>query len=152
MSDAITVSAGDPREPQCTALLQQSHALMMALFAKGECHFLSIDALCIPTIRFYVARQGDRVLGCGALANKATYGEVKSLFVLPEARGTGVASRLLNHIEQQARTQGLQIIKLETGDKLNAARQFYVRHGYSRCDAFGDYSAVAVSVFMEKPL
>ena len=53
MSD-IKVLPGDPRDPQATALLRQSHALMQTLFEPEENHFLDIDELCVPAIRFFV--------------------------------------------------------------------------------------------------
>ena len=90
----IEVVPGDPRDPQATALLQQSHALMESLFPPEDNFFLNIDDLCVPEISFFVAREGDTVLGTGALADKGDYGEVKSMFVSPVARGKGVGEAL----------------------------------------------------------
>ena len=148
----IKVFPGDPRDPQATALLRQSHKLMQTLFAPEENHFLDIDQLCVPSIRFFVAREGLTTLGCVALANKGDYGEIKSMFVDPRARGKGIAHHLMRKIETEARAQGLNTVKLETGDKLTQAHSLYKAHGYVDCDPFGEYEANSSSLFMTKDL
>ena len=40
----VTIDYADPRHPQITDLLMQSHALMQSLYSKQENHYLSIDA------------------------------------------------------------------------------------------------------------
>lgn len=148
----IEVRAGDPRDPQATALLQASHALMQRLFSAEENHFLSIDELCIPSISFFVAQEGDSTLGCVALANKGEYGEIKSMFVDPAARGKGIAHKLMHQLDTAARAQGLTTIKLETGDKLTEAHSLYRAHGFVECGPFGSYEANSSSLFMTKTL
>ncbi|MBV0910761.1 GNAT family N-acetyltransferase [Anianabacter salinae] len=148
----LTVGPGDPRDPQATALLRDSHALMQRLFAPEENHFLSLDALAGPDIRFFTARLGDTIVGTGALALRDGYGEVKSMFVADVARGKGAAAALLGAIEAEARALGLPLLRLETGDKLDSAHRLYARHGFAPRGPFGDYTANATSLFMEKPL
>lgn len=148
----MIVERGDPRDPQVTALLHASHALMESLFPPEDNHYLSIDALCVPEVHFFAARNGDAVLGCGAFKVMADYGEVKSMFTAEAGRGKGVASAVLNAIEAQARDLGLKDLKLETGDLLHAAHKLYAKHGFTICGPFGDYTENKSSVFMEKPL
>ncbi|NDW54729.1 GNAT family N-acetyltransferase [Aliiroseovarius sp. PrR006] len=148
----VQVVPGDPRDPQATALLQQSHALMESLFPPEDNFFLNIDDLCVPEISFFVAREGDTVLGTGALADKGAYGEVKSMFVSPEARGKGVGEALLQQIEATSRAQGHTAMKLETGNVLYAAHRLYERAGFTTCGPFGDYPEANSSLFMEKAL
>ncbi|WP_323780542.1 GNAT family N-acetyltransferase [Thalassovita sp.] len=148
----IIVELSDPHQPQATALLQQSHALMQSLFPPEDNFFLSIDDLCASNIRFFTARDGATVLGTGALAVKEDYGEIKSMFVAETARGKGVADALMRQIEDEARALNLPCLKLETGNVLDAAHRLYERHGFTRCGPFGDYPEAASSVFMEKPL
>lgn len=146
----IKVMPGDPRDPQATALLHQSHALMQSLFPPEDNHFLDIEELCVPSIRFFIAREGDVALGCVALANKGAYGEIKSMFVAPHARGKGIAHHLMHKIDEEARLQGLFVIKLETGDALTQAHSLYKAHGFVECGPFGDYEANSSSIFMTK--
>ena len=83
---------------------------------------------------------------------KDSYGEVKSMFVAEDARGKGVADAILRQLEDQARADGIAILKLETGNALHAAHKLYARHGFIPCAAFGDYANAGSSMFMEKPL
>ncbi|SEP14957.1 putative acetyltransferase [Salinihabitans flavidus] len=148
----LTITTGDPRDPQATALLEASQMLMRSLFSPEDNHYLPIDALCAPHIRFFVARKGDRLLGCAALADMGGYGEIKSMFVDPETRGQGVGDRLLEQLEYEAREQGLPELRLETGNALHEAIRLYRRHGFTECEPFGDYEANATSVFMQRAL
>ncbi|MCK8485181.1 GNAT family N-acetyltransferase [Aliiroseovarius sp. S2029] len=148
----IDVTPGDPRDPGATALLKQSHALMEELFPPEDNFFLDIDQLCVPEISFFVAREGEQVLGTGALADKGSYGEVKSMFVAPDARGKGVGEAMLARIEKTARQKGLAALKLETGNVLHAAHRLYQRAGFRICAPFGDYPEANSSIFMEKTL
>lgn len=148
----IEVIPGDPRHPDATALLKASHALMEELFPPEDNFFLEIDDLCVPEISFFVACDGDRTLGTGAVVDKGDYGEVKSMFVSPDARGKGVGEALLSQLEATARAKGLKAMKLETGNLLHAAHRLYERAGFTRCGPFGDYPEANSSIFMEKAL
>ena len=127
----IVVARTDPRDPQATALLQASHALMQALFAPDDNHFLPIDALCAEDVHFFTAREGTTILGTGAIK---------------------VADAILRALEDRARELRLHWLRLETGDLLHAARRLYARHGFVRCGVFGDYAENPSSIFMEKRL
>ncbi|WP_298360437.1 GNAT family N-acetyltransferase [uncultured Litoreibacter sp.] len=148
----MIVEAGDPKDPQATALLKQSHALMQDLFEPEENYFLDINELCASNIRFLVARDGETITGTAALAIKSGYAEVKSMFVDPDRRGQGIADRLMEALDQTAKAEGIKTLKLETAHKLAAAVKLYARHGYTECALFGDYEPNQTSLFMEKHL
>lgn len=148
----IIVTKSDPRDPQATALLKQSHALMEALFPAEDNFYLDIDDLCADHIHFYTARDGDTLLGTGAVALTTSHAEVKSMFTAEAARGRGVGAALLRQIEDTARAEGATLLRLETGNTLHAAHRLYARHGFTACDPFPPYEAAASSIFMEKPL
>lgn len=148
----IIVERNDPHHPQATALLRQSHALMQELFPPEDNFYLEIDDLVAPDIHFYTGRIGDDILGTGALRVYPDYGEVKSMFVSETARGKGIADAILRQVIDQARAEGLPVIKLETGNLLHTAHRLYARHGFVECDAFGPYLAVKSSLFMELKL
>jgi putative acetyltransferase len=148
----VIVEPGDPRHPEARALLEASHRLMQGLFPPEDHFFLSIDDLCADDILFFVAREYDTTLGTGALALRGEYGEVKSMFTAPFARGKGVAAMLLDRIELEARARDLGWLRLETGNVLHEAHRLYARKGFVACGPFGDYPDAASSVFMEKRL
>ncbi len=148
----IIVERTDPHHPQATALLKQSHALMESLFPPEDNFYIDISDLAAPHIHFFTARDGQDICGTGAIAIKDGYGELKSIFVDPDARGKGIASALLRQLEDTARAEGVTLLKLETGNMLNAAHRLYERHDFTRCDVFGDYANAGSSIFMEKQL
>lgn len=148
----LVIEPTSPRVAGTRALLEQSHALMLSMFDPGACHFLDLDALEANNIHLFAARDGDEVLGTGALAVKDGYGEVKSMFTSPNARGKGVAAALLRQIEDKAVELELGVIKLETGVGLDSALRLYERFGFAYCGPFGSYEDAPESLFMTKDL
>lgn len=148
----LVVEPADPLAPGPRALLEASHAMMREMFEPEENYFLDFEALRAENIRFFAAREGAATLGTGALALKEGYGEVKSMFTAPEARGKGVAAALLRAIEDEATKLGLPLLRLETGTGLDAAHRLYERAGFTPCGIFGDYRPSAASIYMEKRL
>ena len=146
----ILVARADPRVPDASALLQKSHAMLVKLFPAEANHHLSIDGLCSPDIAFFTATRCKGVVGVGALADRGTYGEVKSVFVAPDARGMGVASAILAAIEAEAHARAHSFLRLETGPNLHAALRLYRREGFVVRGPFGGYRDDPLSVFMEK--
>lgn len=149
---ALTVQTGDPRDPAVVKLLEQSHALMNDLFPADGCHYLEIDDLCVPEITMLTIQDGDQIIGCGAISNKNTYGELKSMFVEPSARGKGAADRLISELTTLAQNAGLKTLRLETGEALTAAIKLYEKHGFIRRGPFGDYLEHPDSTFMERQI
>ncbi len=149
---SVAVVPGDPRDPAATTFVRASHALMESLFPSESNHYLVVDTLIAPEIRFYVAYDGDRMIGTGALAIKDGYGELKSMFVDPDARGTGAGTAIVTQLIVRAKMERLPMLKLETGSLLHAAHRMYERAGFTRCWPFGEYEDGEFSVFMEKAL
>lgn len=148
----ITVEPAVPTDPGPAALLAEAQALQAELYPPEHNHALPTEALLADNVRFLAAREGQAVLGVGAVVLKDGYGEVKSMFTAPAGRGKGVAAAILRALEDIALEEGLAMLKLETGDELAAAVRLYERFGFARCGAFGDYVEDGSSVFMEKAL
>ncbi|WP_150307627.1 GNAT family N-acetyltransferase [Planctomonas psychrotolerans] len=103
---------------------------------------------------FFVATSVDgEPLGCGGLRYLGGgEAEIKRMYVLPAARGHGVATAILGHLEDHARHLGWLRLKLETGEQQPDAMRFYEREGYTRIANFGAYAGVADSVCYAKDL
>ena len=71
-----------------------------------------------------------------------------------QARNSGVASYLLNHIIKIAQQRGYSRLSLETGSMpfFKPARHFYKKFGFIECPPFGDYRIDPYSVFMTKEI
>jgi putative acetyltransferase len=149
---SVTVIPYDPRDPAATALLEQSHALMTEMYPAESCHFLSIDALCTDDISFFAGTVDGVIMGCGAIAQRSNYTEVKSMFVDPAARGKKVAQHILEHLIALSREMGFTQMYLETGVGLDAAHALYLKYGFAFCPPFGDYVEDPLSLCMHKVL
>jgi ribosomal protein S18 acetylase RimI-like enzyme len=56
----------------------------------------------------YVARDGERPLGCMTAVDHAGNTEIQMVAVLPEARGSGIAGKLLRHALADAADRGME--------------------------------------------
>ncbi len=133
-------------------LLDDHHALMQSLFPAESCHYFELSQLLTPDVFFFGAWRGDEIIGCGALALRSGYGEVKSMYVDPKHRRKGVAKAVLKRLISEAKLHNLPLVRLETGDKLTEAHTLYQRHGFAFRGPFGDYPDLPESMFMEKRL
>lgn len=84
---------------------------------------------------FYVAADGDRVLGTGAIDLES--GQIDAIFVLPDLMSKGIGRQLLNYLENMAVATGLNMAVLNS--TLNAA-PFYRKCGYEG-NAIGVYQS-----------
>ena len=142
-------SAGSP---EAVALLQGRDEEVSALYTPEESFRIPIEKHVRDDVIFLMARENGIPIGCGALQLHSGYGELKSMYVKPEARGKRLAQALVAALENLARERGFSEVKLETGIYSPAAIRTYERTGYARCECCGDYSPVPTSVFMTKAL
>ncbi len=61
------------------------------------------------------------------------------MYVIPEARGLGLARRILAALEADARAAGRTRMVLETGTAQPEAIALYTSSGYAPCAKFGHY-------------
>ncbi|WP_189833503.1 GNAT family N-acetyltransferase [Streptomyces zaomyceticus] len=78
--------------------------------------------------------------------------ELKRMYVIPEARGLGLARRILAALESDARTAGRTRMVLETGTAQPEAIALYTSSGYEPCPKFGHYRDHPSSRCFAKPL
>jgi putative acetyltransferase len=151
----FSITQESPDQAEIYPLIQ---ALDQALDAQyeGFCNYrLDVSALLSPQIRFFVAREqaSKKVLGIGAVRFNDGFAEVKRMYSIPEARGTGVGEAILVKILDAIRSEGETVARLETGDKLVAAVGLYKKYGFTHIPAFGEYEATAdTSYCMEAKL
>ena len=65
--------------------------------------------------------------------------ELKRMYVVPEARGLGLARRVLAALEDDARAAGRTRMVLETGTMQPEAIALYTSSDYAPCEKFGYY-------------
>jgi len=90
-------------------------------------------------------------VGCGALkAFSEDTLEIKRMFVLENQRGRGIASIILNKLEEWALELNCNRCVLETGLKQPEAIGLYIKNGYQVIDNYGQYKDVSGSICFEK--
>ena len=86
-----------------------------------------------------IARLDGRPIGCGALKVKdRDIGEIKRMWVSPDARGLGLGRRILEMLEALAKDFGLTTLRLETNRALKEAQALYRTCGYLEVEPFND--------------
>ena len=142
-----------PNQPDVIALIADLDAYQDSLYPAEARYALDLASLSKPNVVFIVARDEQSVaLGCGAVVLNESYGEVKRMYVRPEARGRGIAKKLIAALEASAYESGCRELMLETGPYQPEALSFYANQGYVRRRTFGPYSEHPLSVFMGKSL
>lgn len=100
-----------------------------------------------------VVYMNHKPIGCGAIKpfdNKTV--EVKRMYVLPETRGKGIATRILKALEHWAREMSYIRCILETGKRQPEAIALYLKNEYTIIANYGQYAGIDNSVCFEKPI
>jgi GNAT superfamily N-acetyltransferase len=81
----------------------------------------------------WVALDGDDVIGSVALREEGDNTLVlKRMYLRPDQRGQGLGKRLLAVALDWARAHDIQIVRLDTSERMVAARRLYEAHGFER--------------------
>jgi putative acetyltransferase len=155
--DALTISiaAESPLGADLALLMERHTQAMHADTPPESIHMLDASGLAVPGISFFVMREDGRPVGMGAFKRiGATHGEIKSMHILHELRGRGLAQAMLEHLLAEAAGAGLRRLSLETGsqDSFAPARKLYERAGFAYCPPFEGYRDDPMSVFMTREI
>jgi len=89
--------------------------------------------------------------GCFKKYNKESV-ELKRMFVLPEARGLGLAQLVIKELELEAKNQGFEVLILETLYKQTEAINLYQKAGFKIVENYEPYVGLLNSVCMSKSI
>jgi putative acetyltransferase len=108
----------------------------------------------IDNIRYVViAYEDEKPSGCGAIKEyDPDTMEVKRMFVPTERRKKGIASAILNELENWAAELSFTKCILETGKRQPEAIGLYGKCGYKQIPNYGQYTGVENSVCFEKEI
>lgn len=105
-----------------------------------------------PAGRLLLAWQEGQPVGCVALRLlENDIGEMKRLYVRPQARATGLGHRLARRICQEARAAGYRRIRLDTLSTMTSARRLYATLGFRPIPAYC-FNPIPGAVFLELDL
>lgn len=148
----MQIRLDDPLSADVAPLLARHLQLMRDTSPPESVHALDGSGLAVPGVQFFTLREDDgQLLGMGAVKQlSGPEGEIKSMHILAEARGRGLARVMLDHLIAAARAAGWDRLSLETGveDAFAPARALYARAGFVECPPFEGYWADPNSHFM----
>jgi len=147
----ITITLEHPVQEELALLHARHTAAMHEDTPPESIHMLPADALAAPGIAFYVMREEGAPVGMGAIKRiDAGHAEIKSMHVLVELRGRGLARMMLGHLITEARAAGYGRLSLETGAQTSfaPARALYLSAGFAECPPFEGYRLDPNSTFM----
>jgi|SRR5207253_1321563 len=165
LQNALEIGAEPLTSAVAEDLITALNGELSALYPEpGANHFrLDPDEVAPGNGIFVVARWHRRPVGCGALRSireaaltrelGPRVGELKRMYVAPDARGQGIGRALLDRLESEARRLGLARLVLETGIRQAEALALYCRAGFIAISAYGEYVASSeTSVCLSKTL
>tara|TARA_R110002096_G_scaffold104_4_gene478 strand:- start:4843 stop:5295 length:453 start_codon:yes stop_codon:yes gene_type:complete len=98
-----------------------------------------------------VAYKNEIPLACGAFkALDETTIEIKRMFTQIDARGNGMASKVLKELEKWSIELSYKTCVLETGKRQTEAVSFYKKMNYSIIPNYGQYKNIANSLCFKK--
>ena len=148
----ITLKRTDSNNPDFIELVRQLDADLA--IRDGDDHAFYNQFNSISMIKYAVIAYDDNIpVGCGAIKSfdNETM-EVKRMYVFPTQRGKGIASKILNELEQWAKELGYTKCVLETGINQPEALSLYNKSGFKRIPNYGQYADVSSSFCFEKVL
>ncbi len=120
----------------------------------GEEHSFYAQFNKIDKIRYVVLALENKVpVGCGAIKEFTTDTvEVKRMYVSPEGRNKGIATKILSELEKWGSELSYARFVLETGKRQPEAIALYKKNGYGIIANYGQYAGKENSVCFEKKL
>jgi putative acetyltransferase len=151
----VRIAAESPLSPDLKLLMERHTAAMHAESPPESIHMLDASKLAMPGISFFVMRDEGEAIGMGAVKRiDDAHAEIKSMHILSERRGEGLARVMLDHLVDHALEQGFTRLSLETGSQpiFKPARRLYAGAGFAECEAFEGYRPDPNSTFMTRKI
>lgn len=152
---ALTFRLARLDDPQSVVLVKDYEAELRRqgiVLDQQDAGGVGVDELLAPNGAFLIAELDGSPAACGGVRRLGEPGiaEVKRMYVAPFARRRGVGATLLGRLEDEARSLGCHVVRLDTGAGMEPALALYRRAGY--CD-IEDYNANPHAAYwMEKTL
>jgi DNA-binding MarR family transcriptional regulator/predicted N-acetyltransferase YhbS len=137
----VTLEPADPADGKAREAVGRYFAEIRGRFGFDPAGESDKDAkLLIPPDGVFVLAVSDGApVACGGLHTMSEgVGELKRMWVDDDWRGVGLGSRLLRHLEDQARTLRHAVVRLDTNGALAEAISMYERAGYQAVDRYND--------------
>ncbi len=144
LASQVRVEITDPQDIDARYCVRSYFEELGRRFDTGFDPAQSISAsdkeMTLPNGLILVASLQGSPVGCGALKfhTGARIAEVKRMWTSPDVRGLGLGRRLLERLVAEAKSRGMEILRLETNRSLVEARHLYVTAGFAEVEAFSN--------------
>ncbi|MFX0556825.1 GNAT family N-acetyltransferase [Maribacter sp. CXY002] len=147
MDGILRTDASNPHFKALVALLDADLAKRDGADNVFYTQFNGIDTLPYCVVYF----KGTQPLGCGAIKRFDRHSvEVKRMFVQSNARGKGIATKVLTALETWAKELGYTHCVLETGKRQPEAIALYKKNDYKVIPNYPPYEGMHNSVCFKK--
>ena len=134
-------------DPDAQELIELVQAEYVVIYGGRDESPIDHTEFVAPQGAFFVGRLDGVPVVSGAwrrrsdvdFAGTTDTAEIKRMYVVPAARGLGLARRMLAHLECTAAESGVQAMVLETGLLQPEAIRLYESSGYVSIPSFGYY-------------
>src|SRR5256885_15849773 len=97
---SLTIEKAEAPSDELRALIAALEEELSSHYAPHQRHGLMLEALFQPHIHFFLARRSGQAAGCAGVALYPDFGEIKRMYVRPDARGQGIADALMDRLAQ----------------------------------------------------
>ncbi len=152
MNNKITITKTTSENPDFIHLITAFDGYLWAKYPELKTNYWGNNIIEINpnVVLIYL---DDKAVACGCFKKyDSDTVEIKRMFVSPEARGMGIAQKILQELEFLAAQKGYSYAVLETLFKQTAAIALYQKVGYAIVDNYEPYVGLENSVCMRKQL
>ena len=119
------------------AKVEENFGVSFDIVAMLEEDMNMLEKFMPPRGRLLLAYVEDQPMGIACLkALTNNVGEVKRMYVRPQARKKGLGRSLLNHLLEEARQMGYGRIRLDSARFMREAHQLYRTSGFQEIEAY----------------
>ncbi|GAA1509113.1 ribosomal protein S18 acetylase RimI-like enzyme [Agromyces terreus] len=143
---ALTFELADPRAPEAQSILERFFTEIVARYRGRPATASEVAQVMLDEpsddLRgddgfLLLAREGDRVIGCGGVrVIEPGTGELTRVFVDAMARGRGAGRLLIDELESVSTRRGIRTLRLTVRGDLTEAQRLYRRLGYEAVTPF----------------
>lgn len=152
MSESILLKRASSDDPDFVNLVEQLNAELAII--DGEDHAFYSQYNGLDSIKHtIIAYQNEQPVACGALKKHSNISmEIKRMYTATPFRSKGLASRIIEELENWAKELSQAELVLETGKRQEDAMALYLKNGYTLTPNFGPYVGVENSCCFRKKL
>ncbi len=123
----------DPDTAEARSLLAASDAFYVDLYPAESNHLESVTDLQRPNVLLVGCWLDSELVGSGGakiMDDDGIYAEIKRVFVVEGHRGRGLSRRIMQYLESDLESRGVELLRLETGVKQPEALGLYRKLGF----------------------